>query len=611
MRVVGDGGGRDARLEARTHWRAGSVSDRSWISAIDRNSGRLRSRLANELIETTDFSKEGAITVRERAEPDRSASVAEAVLRLVWLPPSAASLTVLARPPLPVVWSTVRDDPGAVLLLLRRPSSDSSRPSFLTRMQDPAFLDEAVRLLDSPGEEAVDWDAPAVRPIYQTALSLATLARDYAVKTVGCDPDEAWACGLLAPLGWLGVCAAVPAAAAACLADPEFARRPARTQRRHWSLDQSALARRLARRWRLPEWLRTVIGCLHLPAELARTFGPDLALLRCVRHAVEQTRDVGLALGLNDGPTKACCSAIQRDEPVKVWRSPYQTPLLRDLLVLGAENRRLSEVAHSTFLEREIDELHQAVEEQTSAEDARLRAGKLAALAEFAAGAGHEINNPLAVISGQAQYLLAHANDWFPGESERPRKALHTIIGQTHRIHGLLRNLMLFARPATPRPVWFDLPSLLAETASSLGELAEPRGVRIEVGRNPDRLAVFADVEQVRIALTCLIRNAIEAAPAESWARVGVVEPVSDTVIEVAVEDGGSGPDPAQRPALFDPFYSGRAAGRGLGLGLPVAWRLTRQQGGDVRLDTTRPGGPTRFILSLPRIPPLEAERAA
>ena len=91
--------------------------------------------------------------------------------------------------------------------------------------------------------------------------------------------------------------------------------------------------------------------------------------------------------------------------------------------------------------------------------------------------------------------------------------------------------------------------------------------------------------------------------------RVRVVEPVA-AVIEVAVEDGGPGPDPAQRPALFDPFFSGRAAGRGRGLGLPVAWRLARQQGGDVRLDVAPPTGPTRFILTLPRISEEEAASA-
>ena len=87
-------------------------------------------------------------------------------------------------------------------------------------------------------------------------------------EAADCDPDEAWACGLLAPLGWLGVCAADPAAAAACLADAEFARNPSQTQRRRWGLDQSALARRLARRWRLP---RLADGRRRLSASAAGT----------------------------------------------------------------------------------------------------------------------------------------------------------------------------------------------------------------------------------------------------------------------------------------------------------------------------------------------------
>ena len=83
--------------------------------------------------------------MRERAEPDCSApAVAEVVMQRAWLPPSAASLTALALHPTPATWLTLRDDPGAVLLLLRHPD-DGSRPSFLLRMLDPAVLDEAVR----------------------------------------------------------------------------------------------------------------------------------------------------------------------------------------------------------------------------------------------------------------------------------------------------------------------------------------------------------------------------------------------------------------------------------------------------------------------------------
>ena len=431
--------------------------------------------------------------MRERAELDCSAASnaapAEAVLQRAWLPPSAGSLTALALHPTPATWLLLRDDPGAVLLLLRRPDDDS-RPSFLARMLDPSVLDEAVRLLEHPGEDAVDWNAEIVRPIYQTAVTLAGLARDAAVQAADCDPEEAWACGLLAPLGWLGVCTANPAAAAACLADAEFSRNPSQTQRRRWGLDQSALARRLARRWRLPHWLTAVVGCLRLPTELAQYFGPDPALLRCVQGAVAQAREQGVDLGLGiaaDSLRESARSLAERvthyQAAIKVWESPYRSALLRDLLRTAAENRRLREAAHGLRLETEVDQLHEALEEQASGEEERLKAGKLGALAEFAAGAGHEINNPLAVISGQAQYLLAHGADWFQGDPDRPRKALNTIIAQTQRVHSLLRDVMQFARPAARAPAgstcrrcspkrrrrWTTWPSSAASASRSAG----------------------------------------------------------------------------------------------------------------------------------------------
>ena len=69
--------------------------------------------------------------------------------------------------------------------------------------------------------------------------------------------------------------------------------------------------------------------------------------------------------------------------------------------------------------------------------------------------------------------------------------------------------------------------------------------------------------------------------------------------LEWVVEDSGSGPSPTQREHLFDPFYSGRQAGRGRGLGLPTAWRLAQGHGGEVRFEASAEG-PTRFVLSVP-----------
>jgi two-component system NtrC family sensor kinase len=569
------------------------------------------------------------------ARPTADAARADAVARLSWLSPGAASLRALARAPTPAAWERIRWDPGAVLLVLRQasngtppPCSDSPCSLFLpSLLSGPDLLDEALVLLDREPPGFVDWSGPGVRCVYNACLAYAGCARRLAADTGRCDPDVAWVCGLLAPLGWLALSAVDSAAVAACLNDPSLSHDPAAAQRRHWGLDQATVARRLCRRWRLPPWLAAVAGHLALPGAVARTLGADTVLFHLTRLAIARTPEPGLYLApplapyaeedrraLGETRNDACGMMNNRQESSDssciiphssfTWEDPRGVPLLRDLLAAAADNRRLRDGPGAARLEQEADALHRALEEQVCAEDRRLQEGRLQALAEFAAGAGHEVNNPLAVISGQAQYLLGHAADWFDPEIEAEAAgALKAIIAQTRRIHGLLRELMQFARPSPPCRIRFDLPALLGEVAASLADLAAERRVRIEVCARPERLAVEADAAQVRQALACLLRNAIEAAPAEGWARLEMRPAAPGGSVEVAIEDSGPGPEPSQRPALFDPFYSGRGAGRGRGLGLPIAWRLARQQGGDVRLEEHRPGQPTRFVLTLPLAP--------
>jgi signal transduction histidine kinase len=549
---------------------------------------------------------------------------AEAVLRLTWLSPCAASLAVLGRPPTLATWPAIRHDPGAVLLVVRHsegpwPGRSTSAPTpsfFASAFEQAPLIEDALRLLDQP-TGFVDWNRPTVQPVYDACLTFAHFARRLAERTDQCDPEAAWACGLLAPLGWLAMCAVDPQAVADCLADPALRADPAETQRRHWGIDQAAIARRLARRWRLPAWVSAAAEHFHLPGLLAQTFRADPVLFPLTRLAVEEARRRGVDLGLGGrafGAEDRAALLIPEGQELdwggcggplacQVWQEPRDVPLLRDLLELAAENRRLREQTLHDHLELEVDSLQRALEEQVHGEARRLQTGKLTSLAEFAAGAGHEINNPLAVISGQAQYLLSHEADWFRDDVEgAPRKALEAIVTQTRRIHGILRDLMQFAKPAPPCPGWVDLPALLGEVAAGLTELAAQRRVRIEVALQPERLPVYADAAQVRTALTCLLRNAIEAAPADGWTRLVLCSPAEGEPVGVAVEDSGPGPEADQRPHLFDPFFSGRTAGRGRGLGLPIAWRLAHLQGGDVRLDPPRRHEPTRFVLTLPRL---------
>jgi signal transduction histidine kinase len=141
----------------------------------------------------------------------------------------------------------------------------------------------------------------------------------------------------------------------------------------------------------------------------------------------------------------------------------------------------------------------------------------------------------------------------------------------------------------------------LREVAASLSELAAQRHVQIICPPPEKSVSLLADSRQIQMALKCLLRNAIEAAPADGWASVRLETPAPDRV-DFVVEDNGQGIEPGQREHLFDPFYSGRQAGRGRGLGLPTAWRLAQQHGGDVHFEDLS-HGPTRFILRLPNEP--------
>src|SRR5262249_46296286 len=153
------------------------------------------------------------------------------------------------------------------------------------------------------------------------------------------------------------------------------------------------------------------------PLEHARRLGVDPLLFALTRLAAQLARQRGVELGLLGDVDLSAEEALTglrlvdldtlelpaEESPPLTFADPHQQPLLRDLLALAGENRRLRNAPRLAALEGELDDLHAALGEQVRGESERLRAAKLSGLAEFAAGASHEINNPLAVISGQAQ----------------------------------------------------------------------------------------------------------------------------------------------------------------------------------------------------------------
>jgi signal transduction histidine kinase len=226
----------------------------------------------------------------------------------------------------------------------------------------------------------------------------------------------------------------------------------------------------------------------------------------------------------------------------------------------------------------------------------RLEREKLAALVEFAYGAGHEINNPLANIAARAQTLLEDELD-----PERRRK-LVAIRRQAMRAHEMIADLMLFARPPQLEIAPTDLRQIVRQVAEEQQALAGERSVQLacELGDGP--IVVVADATQLAVVIAAVVVNAIEAVARDGHVAIVTREWVEGNVrsAEVIVRDDGPGISDGVRPHLFDPFFSGREAGRGLGFGLSKCWRIVTDHGGSVVVNNVAGGG-AEFTIALPQ----------
>jgi signal transduction histidine kinase len=231
------------------------------------------------------------------------------------------------------------------------------------------------------------------------------------------------------------------------------------------------------------------------------------------------------------------------------------------------------------------------LEQLESRFDEAVQQAKLDAMKELAYGAGHELNNPLANISTRAQVLLRDEDD-----PERRRK-LAAINAQAFRGHEMIADLMLYARPPKMSPEPLELDAVLIKTIDEIQPLAAERQIELVRVGDASSASVVADSNQLAVAIAAIVKNAIEVLG--MGGRVEIELEHRDDFAEVHVRDNGPGIEPAVLPHMFDPFYSGREAGRGLGFGLSKAWRIVTRHGGTIIVDSQAGRGAT-FTVRLP-----------
>lgn len=224
----------------------------------------------------------------------------------------------------------------------------------------------------------------------------------------------------------------------------------------------------------------------------------------------------------------------------------------------------------------------------------------LAAIGRFASSLAHEIRNPLGGIQAGIEFLgRSLEND------DETRENLDVIHGEIRRLDGILRNLLTVARPRELVLGECDVADLARRAVHTFSSLAETVGVGIVLHADEGLPLVHADRDMLVQVITNLVKNALEASASGSTVEV-VLHTHGEAGVEIEVLDRGPGIDEADRPHLFEPFFSRKS--NGTGLGLYVCHGLVQRHGGSLRADN-RSGGGARFVVELPRVPALMGGR--
>jgi signal transduction histidine kinase/HD-like signal output (HDOD) protein len=243
---------------------------------------------------------------------------------------------------------------------------------------------------------------------------------------------------------------------------------------------------------------------------------------------------------------------------------------------------------------RMSEQLASASQMLTQASQTLSAAKALAAVGEIAGGAAHEINNPLAVISGRAQIMQKKAT------TPEDRQTWQNVAQQAHRISDIITELMEFASPPAPTFAKVSVSDLFNQAIRAIADPANPRTTQaawpiVDIEISDDVPPIWADAAQVLAVICELIVN---AANARSKRVVLSAKPgrQNDTVLLTASDDG-DGMDQATETRAFAPFFSRQQAGRRRGMGLPKAMRYVELNGGRMWLNSRPAAGTVVSIL--------------
>lgn len=265
----------------------------------------------------------------------------------------------------------------------------------------------------------------------------------------------------------------------------------------------------------------------------------------------------------------------------------------RDLKLLNTAGRQLALAVENSRL---FGDLQESYRKLMDAQEELIQSERLAALGGLAATMAHEIRNPLATIFSSLSQIRKHAQ--ITGDSAT---LLEIAEEEAIRLNHMVGGLLEFARPRTPRIGEVRPIEVVREVATALSSAQEfPTGVDIRVSEEAEEIWAHLDPELFRRTLDHVVANAIAAVdPRDGIVEISIAalgeDDDSGKGIVVSIRDNGQGIPKEIQSDIFEPFFSTKPSG--IGLGLPVVRRIVEDHGGRVTVDS-KPGEGTEVRMT-------------
>ncbi|MFO7897638.1 MAG: GAF domain-containing protein, partial [Planctomycetota bacterium] len=354
----------------------------------------------------------------------------------------------------------------------------------------------------------------------------------------------------------------------------------------------------------------------HIAARLKFPLDSDELVVRCVRekrveHVTDARADDRVSESFRSiigSDSFVVVPLIAKDQAVGaiiVDNLYTDAPITSDkieLLTIFANHAGLAVENAEAYdaLHRQMAKLQDAYRELREAQGKLVQSEKLAAVGEVAAHVAHEIRNPLVTIGGFARSMRRQLGDEHPCTG-----SVDIVIEEVKRLEKILANVMDFSKPSAPWKRPTRLNQIIDNTCVLLADEFEAAGAELVKELDPDLPLVMVDAEQVKQALLNIVKNAVESLGPDGG-RVSVTSRLEGDTVWIDVSDTGKGIAEDTIPNLFDPFFTTRPDGTGLGLA--VTKKVIVDHGGDIEVKS-KLGVGTTFTLSLPADIPARSRR--